>query len=188
MSEEAKYFIITAYHKNLTAEENNILTESMYKELLYSDFNVISVDGIYENHFEKSFLCYSYDTSNDYMSAFTVKLLNKYKQKSAIIKYESKLNPNLIKNDGTTKKLKYKPYTDSKSNEGMTFIKDGLILCFEEEKEYKPITEKSQLSLGMIVEYMQNNTWYRALISDVEKDWTNKWENFAKYKKIRVAV
>jgi hypothetical protein len=153
--------------------------------ILYSkDYQIIPIKEYYKGNFEDSIIAYGY--SNDDLRRDAIFLLDHFHEKDAIIKYQGELNAKKIKYDGSELPLDFIPYNTE--SDRVSYIYEGISFSFKESKRYWKPKSSSDLKIGMIVEYMNNNKWYERKVRNPEDEWEKMYKLLLKYDKLRVSA
>jgi hypothetical protein len=80
-----------------------------------------------------------------------------------------------------------KEYMTSNYKEGSIFsyMINNYPVSIIEKKEYKYPKSPSDLSKGMVVEYLSNGKWVNRIVNDPVNEWKKMWEVMSKYNKVR---
>lgn len=147
------------------------------------DYKLLTVQGYYENKFEDSVLAFK-NIDNDELRRDAILLLEQYHQESAIIKYLGETEPKKIKFTGEERTMSVVMFnTDSKNK---SYIHNGISFSFVEKTKYWIPKKKEDLSVGMVVEYMNNNKWFQKKIHNLDIEWERMFMLLSKYERLRV--
>jgi hypothetical protein len=159
--------------------------DALTSVLWSKEYNILPVKGYYEGVFEDSVMAFK-QMDNDDLRRDVIMLLDHYNQKSAIIKYLGETVPKKIFFNGEERPMEVVMFnTDSKNK---SYLHNGISFSFVEKTRYWIPNKKEELSVGMIVEYMNNNKWYQKKIHNLDDEWDKMLGLLSKYKKLRVEM
>lgn len=157
--------------------------EDMVSILYAKEYKVLPIKGYYQGQYEDSVMAFG-QVDNDELRKDVLFLLNHFNQDCAIIKYMNESNAKKIFKDGSEKPLGIIMYnTDS---ENRSYLYNGLSFSFVEKVRYWKPTKKEDFKVGMLVEYMNNNKWYKRKVENPSEEYEKLYKLLIKYDKIRV--
>lgn len=165
----------------LSSEKLDDISSILYAK----DYKIIPIQGYYKGQYENSILAFS-DVDNDELRKDLIFLLNHHHQECGIIKYLNETGAKKLFKDGSEKPLGIVLYnTDS---ENISYLHNGLSFSFVEQVRYWKPTKKEDFKIGMLVEYQNNNKWFKQTVEDPAKEYDNLYKLLIKYDRIRVAA
>jgi len=156
--------------------------DDMVSILYAKEYRIIPIKGYYQGQYEDSVLAYGPD--NDELRKDLIFLLNHFNQDCGIIKYLGETNAKKIFSDGSEKPMGIVLYNTDAENK--SYIHDGLSFSFVEQVRYWKPTKKEDFKIGMIVEYLNKDKWFKKRVEDPNSEYEKMYKLFIKYDKIRV--
>jgi hypothetical protein len=152
--------------------------------ILYAkNYQIIPIKGYYQGQYEDSLMAFGVD--NDELRKDLIFLLNHFHQECGIIKYFGETGAKKVFPDGSEKPLGIVLYnTDS---ENISYLYNGISFSFVEQVRYWKPKKQEDFSVGMLVEYMNNNKWYEKRVVNPTEEYNKLYKLMIKYDKIRVA-
>lgn len=157
--------------------------EDMISILYAKNYQIIPIKGYYHGQYEDSVMAFGSD--NDELRSDLIFLLNHFKENCGIIKYFGETGAKKIFHDGSEKPLGIVLYNTDADN--MSYLYNGVSFSFVEQVRYWKPTKKEDFKVGMIVEYFNNNKWFKRTVEDPTSEYEKLYKLFIKYDKIRVA-
>lgn len=152
--------------------------------VLYAkNYQIIPIKGYYQGQYEDSLIAFGVD--NDELRKDLIFLLNHFRVDSGVVKYFGEVNAKKVFRDGSEKPLGIVLYNTDSDN--ISYLYDGISFSFVEQTRYWKPKKKEDFSVGMLVEYMNNNKWYEKKVIDPSKEYDSLYKLMIKYDKIRVA-
>ena len=111
-------------------------------------------------------------------------ILNHFKEKCCIIKYNGEDIIKELKNDGSEHLLTLSMYNTDNNN--VSYIHNGISFSFLNKDRYWKPKSKNDLKKGMVVEYMNENKWYKKTIENPILEYNNLYALLIKHDKLRV--
>lgn len=148
-------------------------------------YQVIPIQGYYKGVYEDAFIAYSTTIDNDELKEEVKFLLKHFKRDNAIVKYRGETSIRKIFNDGYDFPMKVVMYPDI---EKKSYIYEGISFAFVNQQRYKSVKSKSDLKVGMIVEYYNKGKWYKQEVKNPSEEYDRFYKLFIKYDKVRVAI
>jgi hypothetical protein len=177
------YILFSPENDSLSNSENKSNFEKACSILYSKDYTILEVLGHYKGLNERSILAFPNKDDNDSVRMDGLYLLEIFHQDSIIIKYNKTPKATKILSDGSEKPLGVILYDSDLENK--TYLYDGLSFSFIEEKMYYFPKLKSELKEGMIVEYLNENTWKKKQISNLDLEYESLYKLLIKYNKLR---
>jgi hypothetical protein len=154
------------------------------KSILWAkNYQIIPIKGYYQGQFEESAIAFS-DIDNDELRKDMIFLLNHFHQNCGFIKYFGDTDVKKIFSDGSEKPMSTTLYNTDDQN--VSYLYNGLSFSFVEKVRYWKPTKPEDFKVGMIVEYLNNNKWYKKTVEDPKSEFDSIWKLMIKYDKIRV--
>lgn len=152
--------------------------------IIYSkDYQIIPISGFYKGQYEDSIMIFG-KVDNDTLRQDVLQLLNIFHEDCAIIKYLNETGAKKIFKDGQERPLGIVLYnTDS---ENISYLHNGISFSFVESTRYWKPTKKEDFTVGMMVEYFNNNKWYQKEVSNPNEEYEKFFKLLIKYDKLRV--
>ncbi len=148
------------------------------------DYRVIPIKEYYKGNYKESIIAYS-DIDNDELRKDAIFILNHFNHDSAIIKYLNESDTRNIFSDGSENLLSVSLYNTNFENK--SYLYNGYSFSFIEMERYWKPTKKEDFKIGMIVEYFNNNKWYKQEVKNPSVEFDGLYKLLIKYDKIRVA-
>ncbi len=181
----SSYMIVSA-HKSDRSTTDNEIRSSRLESILYSkEYNVQHLRGFANGHWEDSYIAYNTSIDNSELKRDAMSIISQFDQDNVIIKYKDEPIIRRVFKDGKEKPLSLSMYDSDLQNK--SYILQGLSFSFKEQKQYRSIINKSELKIGMIVEICNNSKWIEKQVIDIEKEWENVYQLFAKHNKLRLS-
>jgi hypothetical protein len=152
--------------------------------ILYAkNYQIIPLKGYYQGQYEDSLIAFGVD--NDELRKDLIFLLNHFREDCGIVKYFGETGAKKVFKDGSEKPLGIVLYNTDSDN--ISYLYDGVSFSFVEQVRYWKPKNKEDFSVGMLVEYMNNNKWYTKEVVNVSEEYDKLYKLMIKYDKIRVA-
>jgi hypothetical protein len=177
--------IVSAFRADRNTIENENRSSKLESILYSKEYTIQHLRGYANGHWEDTYLAHNSEIGNEELKKDALYLLSQFDQDDIIIKYRDEPIIRRIYKDGNEKPLSLNMYDSDLQNK--SYIFQGLSFSFKEQRQYKNITDKSELKPGMIVEICNNNKWIEKQVEDPEKEWLNVYQLFAKHNKIRLS-
>ena len=156
--------------------------EDIISILYAKDYQLLQLTGYYKGNYEKSVIAFGVD--NDEIRKDLIFLLNHFHQESGIVKYFDETSAKKVFADGSEIPLGIVLYNTDSDN--MSYIHNGLSFSFVEQTRYWVPKIKDDFKIGMIVEYFNNNKWYKKSVEDPSIEYDKMYKLMIKYNKIRI--
>lgn len=157
--------------------------DDMISILWAKEYEVLPIRGYYRGQFENSAIATS-KISNDEMRKDLIFLLNHFGQDCGIIKYLGETGAKKVFSDGSEKPLGIVLYNTDSDN--VSYLYNGLSFSFVESARYWKPSKLEDLKVGMVVEYLNKDKWYRKEVENPKKEWEDMYQLLSKYDKLRV--
>lgn len=152
--------------------------------ILYAKgYSVIELQEYYRGRYKTSILAYNGE-GNDVLRDDALFILNHFKEKSIIIKYLGEEVVKEIRFDGSESLLEVSMYNTDEDK--ISYILNGVSFSFINSTRYWKPSNKEDLKDGMVVEYMNNNTWFKKQIVNLNEEYDGFFKLLMKYNKVRV--
>lgn len=179
------YLIISPEKEDKSLMDNKNSCDKLQTILYSKGYTIIPVTGYYHGNYEKSFIAVSID-DNDTIRKDAIFLLDEFQQDSVIVKYKGESSPVKILSNGSEKLLSLSIYSDNSDNK--TYLYNGFSFSFNERKRYKFLSDKSQLRVGMVIEFLNNDKWIEKEVINLELEYERMYKLLIKYGKLRTAI
>lgn len=153
--------------------------------LYAKDYHIVEVRCFHLGLWEEGIIAFS-NSGNDETRRDAIHLLEVFHQPELNIKYFGETVAKRLSNSGTEKSLSIVNYNTDFNLP--SFILGAQSFSFVEQKEFKPITKKEDLKVGMIVEYMNNERWIPKKVENPDIEFDKFYKLLVKYDKVRVAI
>jgi len=178
------YIIITAEIKNgeMNKERNSLLEDSLFRR----NYRVIKLGGVYNGVEEESFIAFKdiAPVLNNEIRYDAIELMDQFEQECAIVKYLGDESPTKICNDGSEIPMGLVKYNGN--NQNRSYFYEGNTFAFTESRRYYKPSKKTDLKVGMVVEYLNDNKiWVEKKIVNLEKEYDNMYKLLIKYDRLR---
>lgn len=157
--------------------------EDMVSILYAKNYQIIPIKEFYKNQYDDSIIAYS-NIDNDEIRKDLIFLLNHFHEDNAIIKYLGETEAKRLFRDGSEKPLNTVLYNTDSNNK--SYLYNGLSFSFVEGVRYWKPTKKEDFKVGMLVEFMNNNKWYKQKVENPSVEYDGLYKLLIKYDKIRV--
>lgn len=158
--------------------------EDIMSILWAKNFKILQIKGYYKGSYDDSILTFNDNLDNDDLRKEALFVLNHFKENSAVIKYSGDTNANKIFYDGSEKPMSVIMYNTD--DEAKSYLYNGISFSFNENKRYWKPKNKSDLKVGMVVEYFNKNEWQSHKIKNPSKEYDRLFKLLIKYDKLRV--
>ncbi len=186
LTEESISFILISAHKADRSSDDNKLRSGKLESILYAkEYNLEHIRGYYQGSWEDTYLAFT-DIESSELKKDAIFLITQFDIDDVIIKYKSEPIIRRIYKDGKEKPLSLNAY-DGEMQDRAYVIKD-LSISFLEKKQYKMVSNKSEIKVGMTVEIFNNNKWIERSIENIDKEWSSIYNLFAKHNKLRFSL
>lgn len=158
--------------------------DDMMSILYAKEYQIIPLKGFYKGKYEDSIMVFG-KVDNDNLRYDIIQLLNVFHQECAIIKYHGDSGAKKIFRDGQEKPLGVVMYNTDSDN--ISYLYNGFSFSFVETVRYWKPTKREDFRVGMLVEYFNNNKWYKKEVKNPNEDYDRFFKLLVKYDKVRVA-
>jgi len=148
----------------------------------YSDIELISSDN--DNNYCITYVSYCENAINDKIRLDAIALMSEFGASSIIVKYFGENKPTKILENGSERLLDISFYSNVVNER--VYIQNGISFIFETLKRFYFPTKKEDLHKNMVIELYNDTKWIEYVVDDVETEWEDIYELFAKYEKIRI--
>lgn len=180
------YIIISAYSINNSQQDNFVLNDKLEDALYLKEYSLNKLGGVYNGMREESFLAFK-KAENDELRKDAIELMDRFNQKSVIVKYKGDPTPKKILKDGNEKPLGIAMYSDNLDNR--SYFNGGVSFSFVEQKRYFTPTKKEDFKDGMIIEIKNNkDKWVETKVQNRDFEWEKVYKLFTKYDKVRIPL
>lgn len=179
------YILISPEKQDKSLLDNKNACEKLQTILYAKGYTLLPVTGYYQGNYERSFIAISAD-DNDTVRKDAIFLIDEFDQDSVIVKYKGEDSPVKILNNGSEKLLSLSIYGDNSDNK--TYLHNGLSFTFLERKRYQFLTDKSQLRVGMMVEFLNNDKWIEKKVINLDLEYEKLYKLLIKYGKLRTEI
>ncbi len=180
------YMIVSAYRADRNTIENENRSSKLESILYSKEYKVQHLRGYANGHWEDTYLASNTSITNQELKKDALFLLSQFDQDDIIVKYKDEPIIRRVFKDGSEKPLSLNMYDSDLQNK--SYILQGFAFSFKEQKQYKNITDKSELKTGMIVEICNNNKWIEKKVENIEHEWLSLYQLFAKHNKLRFSI
>jgi hypothetical protein len=178
------YILISPEKENKSLLDKKNACDKLQTILYSKEYTIIPVTGYYQGNYERSFIAVTAD-DNDTIRKDAIFLLDEFDQESVIVKYKGETSPVKILNNGSEKLLSISIYGD---DENKSYLYNGVSFSFMEKKRYKFLSDKSQLRVGMVVEFLNNDRWIEKEVVNLDSEYDKLYKLLIKYGKLRTAI
>lgn len=182
LSDKLCYILSSAIREELSEEAQKIQSSNLESFLLSKDYRVIPIIGIYDDIKEDSFLAIG--TTNDEIIKDAKLILEQFSQDSVIIKLLGEYHATKLYRDGSRKPMGVVSY-DGDSSNNKSYIWGTYSFAFVEKRNYNFVKDKTDLKVGMVVEYYKDGMWKERKIENVDNEWDRFYKLIAKHNKLR---
>lgn len=177
------YFIFSPEKESNTNQENQSSCERACSILYSKEYTILSLNGHYNDKYEKSYLAIPNKPDNDNLRKDLIYLIDHFDQECAIIKYTSENHATKLMNNGKEIPMSIAIYNSDLNNK--TYLYNGVSFSFIEEKKYHYPKNKEELHNGMSLEFFNNSKWVKRCVEDLNTEYTDLYRLLMKYNKVR---
>jgi len=167
----------------LSQLENNHRNNTFLNMLYSMSYSIIPIQSYIKGIYERNYLAVCSE-DNDKLRKEAIFLMNQFGKTEIIVKYKGQNYLNKITFDGNEFPMDIN-YYDS-NLEKKTYMHEGVSFTLTERKRYFFPKRKEDLKDGMIVEYLNNNMWYKKEINNLDLEYEKMYKLLMKYEKLRV--
>lgn len=150
------------------------------------EYQIIPIKEYYKGNYTDSIIAYSPKLDNEDIKKEILFILDHFNVGVAILKYKGENTFNQIYNNGSEKPMSISMYNSDLDKK--SYLYEGFLFSFIEEKRYWMPKNKEDLKAGMIVEYFNNGKWFKQEVKNPSDEYDRFYKLLIKYDKLRVAI
>lgn len=180
----SQILLINPYKSQDSSLTNKWNTERLYSVLYSQDYTVIPIKEYNGENYTDSFIGIPTISDNDEFRKNSLAILEFLNIETAIIKYNNQSDFVKISKNGEEKPLML--LVNESIDNNIIFIYEGMYFSFKEKVRYFFPKVKEHLKNGMIVEYLNDNKWFKKEIKNLDTEYDKMYKLLIKYEKLRV--
>lgn len=158
--------------------------DDMASILYAKNYTIIPLQSYYKGIYENSLIAFGFD--NDEIRKDLIFLLEHFKENNGIIKYIGEDDVKRVMFDGSEKPLDIQLYNTNENY--VSYIHEGVSFSFIDGVRYWKPNKKEDFKMGMIIEYLNNNKWFKKEVKNPNDEYDKLYKLLMKYDKIRISV
>ena len=164
--------------------ENNHRNNTFLNILYSMNYSILPIQSYENGVYEKNYLAISSE-NNDKLRQESIFLMEQFDKKDILVKYKDNNYLTKITYNGDEYPMNIEYYDNNL--EKKTYILEGVSFTLTEKKRYFFPKKKEDLKNGMIIEYFNNNMWYKKEINNLETEYEKMYKLLIKYEKLRIS-